>query len=43
MKSLAYAILAAVVLSTSLTACGGIKQESAMQWLQSQPMRVDNP
>ena len=41
MKSIVYAILAAIALVSALSGCGTIKQESAMEWMQRQPWIID--
>jgi len=41
MKTFVYRIFAAIVVVTSLSGCGTTKQESAMEWLQRQPVVID--
>ena len=41
MKTSIYLIFAAALLSASLTGCDTVKQESAIEWLQRQPVLID--
>lgn len=36
-----YRFFAAIVVLTALSGCGTVKQESAMEWMQRQPMVTD--
>jgi hypothetical protein len=41
MKSILYGFAAALILAASLSGCGTAPQESAMQWMQRQPLVTD--
>ena len=41
MKTFAYRIFAAIVVVTSLSGCGTPMKESAMEWMQRQPVLID--
>jgi uncharacterized protein YceK len=41
MKTFFYRILAALIVATTLSGCGTIRQESAMEWMQRQPVFMD--
>lgn len=41
MKSPVYAVIAALLLCAGLAGCGTVQQESAMEWMQRQPMVTD--
>ena len=41
MKTIVYKVLAALAVATILAGCAGAKPESAMQWMQRQPMLID--
>jgi len=43
MKPVIYRLLTALIIAATLAGCHSIKHESAMQWLQSQPMITDDP
>jgi len=43
MKSHVCNLIAALLLAATLAGCANIKHESAMEWLQSQPMDIDDP
>jgi outer membrane PBP1 activator LpoA protein len=43
MKSTLYRLLAALIAAATLAGCGAIVQESAMEWMQRQPSRIDGP
>ncbi len=42
MKRLIIRTLAAALFAVALAGCGSIKQESAMEWLESQPWTSDD-
>lgn len=41
MKSSIYALTMALLLCAGLAGCGTVQQESAMEWMQRQPMVTD--
>jgi hypothetical protein len=43
MRSLILKIFAAVLLVSTLAGCAGVRQESAMEWMQRQPWTSDSP
>ncbi len=43
MKTIAYRILAAIVVALTLSACHTVIHESAMEWMERQPMGINDP
>jgi outer membrane PBP1 activator LpoA protein len=43
MKLILYRLLAALITAATLAGCHTVKQESAMEWMQRQPMLIDGP
>ena len=43
METLAYRIIAILLVAVSAAGCGTIIQETAMEWLARQPVFIDDP